>query len=89
MVKASPSNARGAGSILSRGAKIPHALKLKNQNLKKKKKKKNQKQYCNKFSKDFKNHPHKTKKICKKRKSCQAVWNCQAVWQRVLRESGQ
>ena len=36
MVKASPSNARGAGSILSRGAKIPHALKLKNQNLKKK-----------------------------------------------------
>ena len=38
MVKASPSNARGAGSILSRGAKIPHALKLKNQNLKKKNK---------------------------------------------------
>ena len=40
VVKASPFNARGAGSILSQGAKIPHALKLKNQSLKKKKKKK-------------------------------------------------
>ena len=32
------------------GAKIPHALWPENQNIK-------QKQYCNKFSKDFKNRP--------------------------------
>ena len=31
-VKTSPSNAGGAGSISSRGAKIPHALQPKNQN---------------------------------------------------------
>ena len=32
------------GSILGQGAKIPHALRPKNQNIK-------QKQYCNKFNK--------------------------------------
>ena len=42
-----PSNAGGAGSIPGRGAKIPHASQPKNQNIK-------QKQYCNKFNKDFK-----------------------------------
>ena len=47
VVKASPSNARGAGSIPGRGAKIPHASWPKNQNIK-------QRQYGNKFSKDFK-----------------------------------
>ena len=36
---------RGTGSILGQGFKIPHASKK--QNLK-------QKQYCNKFNKDFK-----------------------------------
>ena len=46
MVKTSPSNAGDVGSILGRGAKITHALGLKNQNIK-------QKQYCEKFSKDF------------------------------------
>ena len=50
MVKTSPSNAGGACSIPGRGAKIPYASqpkKEKNQNIK-------QKQYCNKFNKDFK-----------------------------------
>ena len=46
MVETLPSNAGGAGSIPGRGDKIPHALWLKNQNIK-------QKQYCNKFNKDF------------------------------------
>ena len=39
-------NAGGVGSIPSWGAKIPHALQSKNQNIK-------QKQYCNKFNKGF------------------------------------
>ena len=62
VVKASPSNAGGAGSISGQGAKIPHASWPKNQNIKRK-------QYCNKFNKDFKNGPHqkKKKKILKKK----------------------
>ena len=51
VVKTSPSNAGGVGSISGWGAKVPHALGPKNQNIK-------QKQYCNKFNKDFKNGPH-------------------------------
>ena len=47
VVKTLPSNAGGAGSIPGQGAKIPHALWPKNQNIK-------QKQFCNKFDKDFK-----------------------------------
>ena len=54
VVKASPSNAGGKGSIPGWGAKIPHASRPKNQNIK-------QKQYCNKFNKDFKNGPHQKK----------------------------
>ena len=50
MVKTSSSKAGGEGSIPGRGAKIPHALWPKKQNIK-------QKQYCNKFNKDFKNGP--------------------------------
>ena len=46
VVKTSPSNAGGAGSIPGQGVKIPHASRPKNQNIK-------QKQYCNKFNKDF------------------------------------
>ena len=42
---------RGAGLIPGQGTKFPHALRPKNQNIK-------QKQYCNKFNKDFKNCPH-------------------------------
>ena len=41
----------GEGSIPGQGVKIPHALGPKSQNIK-------QKQYCNKFNKDFKNGPH-------------------------------
>ena len=51
MVKTLPSNAGGAGSVPGQGARIPHALGPKNQNIK-------QKQYCNKFNKGFKNGPH-------------------------------
>ena len=51
VVETSPSNAGGAGSIPGPGAKIPHASGPKNQNIK-------QKQYCNKFDKDFKSGPH-------------------------------
>ena len=49
--KTSPSKAGGAGSIPGWGAKFPHDLRPKNQNIK-------QKQYCNNFNKDFKNGPH-------------------------------
>ena len=52
VVKTLPSNTGGAGSIPGRGAKIPPASRPKNQkNIK-------QKQYCNKFNKNFKNGPH-------------------------------
>ena len=52
-----PSSAGGVGSIPGpgRGARIPRALRPKDQNIK-------QKQYCNKFSEDFKNGPHQKKK---------------------------
>ena len=61
MVKTSPSNAEGACSIPGCGAKIPHALQPKNRNIK-------QKQYCNKFSKDFKNGPHQKTSLKKNNK---------------------
>ena len=61
VVKTSPSNAGVAGSVPGQGAKIPHALWTKKQNVK-------QKRYCNKFNKDFKNGPHQRKKNLKKRK---------------------
>ena len=50
VVKTSPFNAGDAGLIPGQGAKIPHASGPKNQNVK-------QKQYCNKFNKDFKYGP--------------------------------
>ena len=59
VVKSSPSNAEGVGSIPGWGAKIPRASWPKNQNIK-------EKRYCNKFNKDFKNAPHHKKKILKK-----------------------
>ena len=58
MVKTSPSNAGGTGSIPGWGAEIPPALRPKNQNIK-------QEQYCNKFNKDFKNGPHQKKYVLK------------------------
>ena len=65
MVKNPPSNAGDVGSIPGRGAKIPHALGPKNQNIK-------QKQYCNKFNKDFKSDPHQN--ILKKKKECSSTF---------------
>jgi len=47
IVKTSPSSAGGLGLISGWGAEIPHALWLKNQNMKRK-------QCCNKFNKDLK-----------------------------------
>ena len=61
VVKTSPSNAGGAGSIPGWGAKIPHASRPKNQN-------KKQKQHLNKFNKDFKNGPHQKNLLKKKEK---------------------
>ena len=51
VVKTSPFNAGGTGSIPGQGAKIYTPQGQKNQNIK-------QRQYYNKFSKDFKNGPH-------------------------------
>ena len=48
-------NAGGAGSIPGRGAKISHALRPNNQNIK-------QKQYFNDFNRGFLNGPHLKKK---------------------------
>ena len=60
MVKTLPSSAGVVGSISGQGAKIPHASQPKNQkNIK-------QKQYYNKFNKDFKNSPQQ--KNLKKKK---------------------
>ena len=61
VVKTMPSNAGGAGSIPGWGAKIPHALQPKKQNIK-------QKQDCNKFNKDFIHGPHQKKSFKKKGK---------------------
>ena len=51
VVKIHASGAGHSGSILGKGTKIPHASRLKNQNIK-------LKQCCNKFNKDFKSGPH-------------------------------
>ena len=59
MVKTSPSNARGVGTIPGWGAKI----RTKNAKTLKKKKKE---QYCNIFNKDFKKGPHPKNLFLKK-----------------------
>ena len=55
MVRILPSHATGSGSIPGQEAKIPHASWPKNQNIE-------QKQYCSKFNKHFKNGH--IKKMC-------------------------
>ena len=56
VVKTSPLSVGSRGSIPGQvRAKIPHATQAKNKNRK-------QKQYCNKFNKDFKNGPLQKKK---------------------------
>ena len=62
MFKSLPASAGDTDSIPDWGTKISHASQPKNQNMK-------QKQYCNKFSKKFKNSPHQKKKIFKKERS--------------------
>ena len=55
LVKTSPSNVGGIGSIPGQGIKIPHASRPKNQNIKENKqtnKQTKQKQYGNKLNKD-------------------------------------
>ena len=61
MVNPSPSNAGGAGSFPGWYASPP-----KNQNIK-------EKQYCNKFNKDFKNGPHQKKFFKKEKKGNQTL----------------
>ena len=51
MIKTLSSSAGGVGLIPGRGAKFPHSSQPKDQNMK-------QKQYCNKFNKNFKSGPH-------------------------------
>ena len=57
----------GAGSIPGQGAKITHASQPKTQNIK-------QKQYCNKFNKDFKKVHIKKKKNLKNNKVVLLSW---------------
>ena len=54
---------RGVGLVPGQGAKILHVSWPKNQNIK-------QKQYCKKFSQDFKNDHKKKKKTLKKKGIC-------------------
>ena len=61
MMKTLPSSARDVDSTPDQVAKISHALWPKKPNIE-------QKQYCNKFNKDFKNGPIK-KNLIKERKS--------------------
>ena len=59
VVKTLASKAGGVGLIPGRGAKILHVWKPKKKQKKNQKTKTiKQKQYCNKFNKDFKNRPH-------------------------------
>ena len=60
MVKNSPPNVGGTGSIPGWETKIPHALLPKSQDLK-------QKQCCNKFNKDLKKKKARIKKIFQKK----------------------
>ena len=55
VVKTSPSNTGDAGSVPGQRAKVTYSSGHNTQNIK-------QKQYCNKFNKDFKNGPHKKRK---------------------------
>ena len=58
-VKTLPSNAGGGGSIPIRELRCHMPPGWKKQNIK-------QKQYCNKFNKDFRKGPHPKKNILKK-----------------------
>ena len=64
VVKTLPSNARGKGSVPGRELRSHNPQGQRKETIE-------QKQYCNKFKKDFKNGPHPTttkKKVLKKKK---------------------
>ena len=62
VVRTSPSSVCGDADLTPGwGARIPHASEPKKQNIK-------QKQYCNKFNKDFKNGLHQRKNLKNKTK---------------------
>ena len=70
MVRTLPSNAGGESSIPDQAAKTSHVLQTKTHNIK-------QKQYYNKFSKDFQNCPHQKilkEKTAKKKTPCCLLW---------------
>ena len=56
VAESSPPNAGGVSLIPGQEAKIPHASGHKNNNIK-------QKQYCNKYNKEFLNGPYKKNPI--------------------------
>ena len=66
VVKTLPSNEGGCGFNPWSGAKIPHVLQPKSQNIK-------QKQYCNKFNKDLKKKKKMSKLSYKVRRKCMCV----------------
>ena len=75
VVKTLPSNAGGVGSIPGWGARIPQASRPKSKSIK-------QKQYCNKFNKDFKTGPHQQiikRKITSCRGCCSGLETPQAL----------
>ena len=63
VVKTLPSSAGDAGLIPGGGAKITHASQPKSQNIK-------QKQYCNKFNKDFKNGTYRASLVAQWLRIC-------------------
>ena len=67
MVRTLSSNTGSAGLIPGLGAKIHHASWP--EKPPQHKQHKPQKQYCNKFNKDFKNDPHQNKNLEKKKKN--------------------
>ena len=54
-----------------RGSHMPHCQKTKNIK---------QKQYCNKFNKDFKNGPHQKKNLKKKKELCVVYMKFRFNW---------
>ena len=85
VVKTSPSKAESTGLIPGQGAKIPYLVSWpKSQNIKK------QKQYWNKFNKNFKKWPtSKNKKLTRTINVSQSTSQCLSVSQPVNKDSTQ
>ena len=73
VVRNLPSSAEVVGPIPDWGTRMPHASQPKTKNIE-------QKQYYNKFNKDFKNSPHLKKKILKIKKYSQREKKNNTVW---------